>query len=221
MADFYAIQGTLVRIDGHATATAEIDAQADRVDRLVEGVCAAAWGWPARAPVRPRLSPRSRGKQAAAVLGRSASALDAQQHEADRAAMATAETAVAQALDDLVEVAAGEGFLFRKAALDAIQRSLMLTVAVGAALMSAAIPSRSRRIVRRSSRRRPWRRRSPAGIWRSTCRRAGKDETGSLLAAMRVMQLNLARMMQREVDQRQSAQAKLVDAMEEPRKRSF
>jgi two-component system cell cycle sensor histidine kinase PleC len=43
---------------------------------------------------------------------------------------------------------------------------------------------------------------------------AGPDETGNLLAAMRVMQLNLRAMMQREIAQRQSAQARLVDAIE-------
>jgi len=42
----------------------------------------------------------------------------------------------------------------------------------------------------------------------------GADELGALLAAMGVMRNNIKAMMDREVEQRRSAQARLADALE-------
>jgi len=216
MADFYAIQGALVRMD-HAETTAGIDAQADRIDDLMKDLRDDLKIARARAhsPEIVAAVDRANGFLQAWIEARRRSTLTGD--AADRAAMARTETAVAQALDDLVETAAGEGFLFRKAALDSIQWNQMLTMlAVGAALVLSTVITfmLARRIVRPIKAASNVAQKIAGGDLAVDVPPAGKDETGSLLAAMRVMQLNLRQMMQREVDQRQSAQAKLVDAIE-------
>lgn len=216
MADFYAIQGAIVRLH-HAGTSVEINAEADQIDRLMKDL---------RDDLKIART-RAHSPEIVAAVDRAEALLQAWVEArrratlgggaADRGAMDKAGAAVSQALDDLVETAAGEGFLFRKAALDAIQWNQTTTIAaiLAALILSAAITfALARRIVRPIQAASTVAQKIASGDLAVDVPPAGKDETGSLLAAMQVMQLNLRRMMQREVDQRQSAQAKLVDAIE-------
>ncbi len=216
MADFAAIQGALVRLH-YAQSIAQIDAEADQIDRLMKELHddLAIARKRAHSPEIVAAVDRAEALIRDWVEARQRYTITAE--IADRDAIAKAGGEVAQALDDLVETAAGEGFLFRQAALAAIERNQMLTMlGVGAALLlSIAITvALTRRIVRPIRAASTVAQRIAGGDLSVDVPPAGRDETGSLLAAMRVMQLNLRQMMQREVEQRQSAQAKLVDAIE-------
>jgi diguanylate cyclase (GGDEF)-like protein len=120
-------------------------------------------------------------------------------------------------IDLLVNYTAGDGFLYRQSAHAAVARDVQLNIA-GAALalvLSALVAwALARRIV------------GPVAVASSVAERiaAGKldvavpkgsaDELGALLAAMGVMRDNIKAMMDREVAQRRSAQARLADALE-------
>jgi diguanylate cyclase (GGDEF)-like protein len=120
-------------------------------------------------------------------------------------------------IDLLVNYTAGDGFLYRQTARAAVARDVQLNIA-GTALalfLSALVAwALARRIV------------GPVAVASSVAERiaAGKldvavphgsaDELGALLAAMGVMRDNIKAMMEREVEQRRSAQARLADALE-------
>ncbi len=120
-------------------------------------------------------------------------------------------------IDLLVNYTAGDGFLYRQTARAAVSRDVQLNI-VGTALallLSALVAwALARRIV------------GPVAVASNVAGRiaAGKldvaiphgsaDELGALLAAMGVMRDNIKAMMDREVKQRRSAQARLADALE-------
>jgi diguanylate cyclase (GGDEF)-like protein len=124
---------------------------------------------------------------------------------------------VDEQIDLLVNYTAGDGFLYRQNARETVARDMQLNIA-GTALalvLSGAVAwALARRIV------------GPVAVASNVAERiaAGKldvavphgsaDELGALLAAMGVMRDNIKAMMDREVAQRRSAQARLADALE-------
>src|SRR5580698_9764049 len=120
-------------------------------------------------------------------------------------------------IDLLVNYTAGDGFLYRQSARAAVARDVELNIAgIALALLLSALVAwaLARRIV------------GPVAVASSVAERiaAGKldvavpkgsaDELGALLAAMGVMRDNIKSMMDSEVQQRRSAQARLADALE-------
>jgi diguanylate cyclase (GGDEF)-like protein/PAS domain S-box-containing protein len=120
-------------------------------------------------------------------------------------------------IDLLVNYTAGDGFLYRQSARATVARDVQLNIA-GTALaifLSGLVAwALARRIV------------GPVAVASNVAARiaAGKldvevptgsaDELGALLTAMGVMRDNIKAMMDREVEQRRSAQARLADALE-------
>jgi diguanylate cyclase (GGDEF)-like protein/PAS domain S-box-containing protein len=120
-------------------------------------------------------------------------------------------------IDLLVNYTAGDGFLYRQSARATVARDVQLDVAgtALALLLSALVAwALARRIV------------GPVAVASGVAERiaAGKldvavpngsaDELGALLASMGVMRDNIKAMMDAEVAQRRSAQARLADALE-------
>jgi diguanylate cyclase (GGDEF)-like protein/PAS domain S-box-containing protein len=124
---------------------------------------------------------------------------------------------VDEQIDLLVNYTAGDGFLYRQNARATVVRDMQFNIA-GTALalvLSGVVAwTLARRIV------------GPVAVASAVAERiaAGKldvavphgsaDELGALLAAMGVMRDNIKAMMDREVAQRRSAQARLADALE-------
>ena len=124
---------------------------------------------------------------------------------------------VDQQVDLLVNYTAGDGFLFRQHALSAINRDINFNlVALAAALILSGFLSwrLCRRII------------GPVAVASKAARNiaegkldvdipaGGVDELGTLITAMGVMRNNIKDMMEREIAQRRSAQARLTDALE-------
>ncbi len=127
---------------------------------------------------------------------------------------------VDQQIDLLVNYTAGDGFLFRQRALSAINRDLRFNViALAIALLLSGFVSwlLSRRII------------GPVAVASKAARciaegkldvdipKGGTDELGTLITAMGVMRNNIKDMVDREIAQRRSAQARLTDALETSR----
>ncbi len=120
-------------------------------------------------------------------------------------------------LDLLIELTAGESFLHRQRALATIEAARWLQVAsgVGALLVTALLTViLARRIVRPIQTASDAARRIADGDLAFEVPQTSRDETGVLLAAMAKMQASLREMMAREVARRQSAQMRLVGAIE-------
>jgi diguanylate cyclase (GGDEF)-like protein len=127
---------------------------------------------------------------------------------------------VDQQVELLVNYTAGDGFLFRQRALSAISKDITLNVIglVAALLLSGlvswllahriigpvAVASKAARSIAR-------------GDLETNIPKGGSDELGTLLTAMGVMRDNIRAMVEREVSQRRSAQARLTDALESSR----
>ena len=124
---------------------------------------------------------------------------------------------VDQQVDLLINYTAGDGFLFRQHALSAINRDINFNLlALAAALILSGFLSwrLSRRII------------GPVAVASKAARNiaegkldvdipaGGEDELGTLITAMGVMRNNIRDMMEREIAQRRSAQARLTDALE-------
>jgi diguanylate cyclase (GGDEF)-like protein/PAS domain S-box-containing protein len=124
---------------------------------------------------------------------------------------------VDEQIDLLVNYTAGDGFIYRQTARATVARDLNLNIAgtLLAVLLSGIVAwALARRIV------------SPVAVASNIAERiaTGKldvvipkgsgDELGALLASMGLMRDNISTMMDREVAQRRSAQARLADALE-------
>jgi PAS domain S-box-containing protein len=124
---------------------------------------------------------------------------------------------VDEQIDLLVNYTAGDGFLYRQNARATVGRDMQFNIAgtaLALALSGVVAWALARRIV------------GPVAVASTVAERiaAGKldvavphgsaDELGALLAAMGVMRDNIKAMMDREVAQRRSAQARLADALE-------
>jgi diguanylate cyclase (GGDEF)-like protein len=120
-------------------------------------------------------------------------------------------------IDLLVNYTAGDGFLYRQSARAAVARDIQLNV-IGTALalvLSALVAwALARRIVGPVAVASNVAARIAAGKLDAAVPKGSADELGALLAAMGVMRDNIKAMMEREVAQRRSAQARLADALE-------
>jgi diguanylate cyclase (GGDEF)-like protein len=120
-------------------------------------------------------------------------------------------------IDLLVNYTAGDGFLNREAARTAVARDMQLDIAgtVMALLLSGLVAwALARRIVGPVAVASNVAARIAAGKLDVTVPKGSADELGALLAAMGIMRDNIKAMMEREVEQRRSAQARLADALE-------
>ena len=120
-------------------------------------------------------------------------------------------------IDLLVNYTAGDGFLYRQSARAAVARDVQLNIAsIALALLLSALVAGAlaRRIVGRVAAASNIAEQIAAGQLDIVVPKGGADELGGLLAAMGVMRDNIKAMMEREVAQRRSAQARLADALE-------
>jgi diguanylate cyclase (GGDEF)-like protein/PAS domain S-box-containing protein len=120
-------------------------------------------------------------------------------------------------IDLLVNYTAGDGFLYRQSARATVSRDFELNVVgtVLALLISAIVAwALARRIVGPVAVASNAAERIAAGELDVVIPKGGTDELGVLLAAMGVMRGNIKVMMDREVEQRRSAQARLADALD-------
>jgi len=120
-------------------------------------------------------------------------------------------------IDLLVNYTAGDGFLYRESALAEVARDVRLDIAgIALALLLSALVAwaLARRIVGPVAVASNVAERIAAGKLDVAVPNGGGDELGALLAAMAVMRDNIKAMMDREVAQRRSAQARLADALE-------
>jgi len=127
---------------------------------------------------------------------------------------------VNQQVELLVNYTAGDGFLFRQRALATIKRDLQLNIAgLTVALVLSALFSwlLARRIIGPVAIASKAARRIADGDLNANIPEGGGDELGTLLTAMETMRDNIRAMVDREVSQRQSAQARLSDALENSR----
>ena len=127
---------------------------------------------------------------------------------------------VGQQVELLVNYTAGDGFLFRQRALSTIKRDLQLNVAgLTVALFLSALFSwlLARRIIGPVAIASRAARSIAGGDLDATIPKGGTDELGTLLTAMETMRDNIRRMVNQEVSQRRSAQARLSDALETSR----
>ena len=123
-------------------------------------------------------------------------------------------------IDLLVNYTAGDGFSYRQRArgVVAADRRLNLAATAAALLLSGLVTwLLTRRIVGPVATASAVARRIARGELDGAFPRGGADELGALLAAMAVMRDNIRAMMEREVAQRRSAQARLADALESSR----
>jgi diguanylate cyclase (GGDEF)-like protein len=127
---------------------------------------------------------------------------------------------VNQQVELLVNYTAGDGFLFRQRALSAINRDLQLNVTgLAVALLLSVLFSwlLARRIIGPVAIASKAARSIASGDLNANIPEGGSDELGTLLTAMGAMRDNIRAMVDREVAQRRSAQARLTDALESSR----
>ena len=120
-------------------------------------------------------------------------------------------------IDLLVNYTAGDGFLYRQRARATVARDMQLNIAgtALALLLSALVAwALARRIVGPLAVASNVAERIAAGKLDVAVPRGSADELGALLASMGVMRDNIKAMMDSEVAQRRSAQARLADALE-------
>jgi len=119
--------------------------------------------------------------------------------------------------DDLIELNADHSFIERRKAISAIERFEYVSVggiAVGLLLVLALTQFFARQISRPLSVAAGIADRIAAGELETVIPEGGKDETGSLLASMTVMQESIRATLAREKARAQSAESRLLDALE-------
>ena len=124
---------------------------------------------------------------------------------------------VDQQINLLVNYTAGDGFTYRQRARAAVAADTQLNLAgTAAALLLSALVAwlLARRITRPVAAASAVAARIARGELDGDIPHGSADELGALLAAMKVMRDNIRAMMEREVAQRRSAQARLADALE-------
>ena len=127
---------------------------------------------------------------------------------------------VEQQIDLLVNYTAGDAFLYRQTASSTVTREMYLTLACTAlaVLISTAVAwLLARRIIGPVAAASTVAGQIAGGQLNVEIPEGSVDELGKLLAGMRLMRDNIKAMMQREVDQRRSAQMRLADALENSR----
>jgi signal transduction histidine kinase/HAMP domain-containing protein len=119
--------------------------------------------------------------------------------------------------DVLIELIADHSFIERRKAVWSIANYTTLSIAATALglLLSAVITLLlTRHIIRPLGAAANVADRIAGGELETSIPPGGRDETGKLLRSMSVMQASIRAMMQRETDQRRSAQSRLIDAIE-------
>jgi diguanylate cyclase (GGDEF)-like protein len=137
--------------------------------------------------------------------------------QANEAALAAYVAAANQDMDLLINYTAGDGFDYRQSARAAVEQNLWLNLSglLAAASLSAVVAwLLARNIISRVAAASDVAGRIAQGQLDGSVPEGGPDELGALLASLAIMRDNLRAMMAREVSQRQSAQARLLDAME-------
>ncbi|MCP1845583.1 diguanylate cyclase (GGDEF)-like protein [Bradyrhizobium sp. USDA 4524] len=127
---------------------------------------------------------------------------------------------VNQQVELLVNYTAGDGFLFRQRALAAVNRDVQLNVAgLTIALILSGLFAwlLMRRIIGPVAVASKSARSIASGDLNAVIPEGGSDELGTLLTAIKVMRDNIKAMVDREVAQRRSAQARLTAALESSR----
>jgi len=125
-----------------------------------------------------------------------------------------------QQIDLLVNYTAGDAFLYRQTARSAVSREVYFNLAFTAlALIISAIVAwlLARRIIGPVAAASAAAAHIAGGRLDAEIPQGSADELGALLAAMRLMRDNIKTMMEREVEQRRSAQMRLADALESSR----
>ena len=120
-------------------------------------------------------------------------------------------------IDLLVNYTAGDGFLYRQSARATVAHDVQLNlIAITLALFLSALVAwgLARRIVGPVAAASDVAERIAAGKLDVAVPRGSADELGALLAAMGTMRDNIKAMMDSEVEQRRSAQARLADAVQ-------
>jgi diguanylate cyclase (GGDEF)-like protein/PAS domain S-box-containing protein len=124
---------------------------------------------------------------------------------------------VDEQIDFLVNYTAGDGFIYRQTARATVARDLNLNIAgtALAVMLSAMVAwALARRIVRPVAVASNIAEHIATGKLDVVIPQGSADELGALLASMGLMRDNIRTMMDREVAQRRSAQARLADALE-------
>ena len=129
-------------------------------------------------------------------------------------------TIVDQQVDLLVNHTAGDGFTYRQTARSTVAREINFNIfGTGLALLISAVVAwlLGRRIIGPVASASDVAGRIAQGELDVDIPKGSADELGVLLTAMRGMRDNIRAMMEREVAQRRSAQARLADALESSR----
>ena len=124
---------------------------------------------------------------------------------------------VDEQIDLLVNYTAGDGFLYRQSARAAVARDINLNIAgtlFALALSIVVALALTGRIIRPVAAASRAAEQIAGGKLDVDIPTGSADELGNLLAAMKVMRDNIKAMMDREVAQRRTAQARLADALE-------
>jgi len=147
-------------------------------------------------------------------------AVETAKPDADWARVDAMALSIERAFNVLVNISAGDAFGWRQAAIATVETNERLQVAgVLAALVLTLVITLllARQILRPIKAAAGAAQRIAAGELDTPIPKAGRDETGALLAAMTVMQDNLRAMIAPEVAEKRSAQRRLVDAIESAR----
>ena len=127
---------------------------------------------------------------------------------------------VEQQIDLLINYTAGDAFLYRQTARSTVAREIYINLAftVAALLISAAVAwLLARRIIGPVAAASAAASQIAGGKLDVEIPQGSADELGTLLNAMRLMRDNIRMMMEREMQQRRSAQMRLADALESSR----
>jgi diguanylate cyclase (GGDEF)-like protein/PAS domain S-box-containing protein len=124
---------------------------------------------------------------------------------------------VNEQIDLLVNYTAGDGFMYRQSARATVTRDSnlnMIGTALAVLLSGLVAWALSRRIVRPVAAASEVAERIAAGKLDVVIPKGSTDELGHLLNSMAIMRANIKAMMDREVEQRRTAQTRLADALE-------
>ena len=214
-ADFAMMQATAERAQDVADAHARADYEAlmNELRRsLAEDLSIAA-----ERSQSPRAAQAAERARAAVVAWDAAVMQNGVGTPAKEAALTSYVRAANQDMDLLINYTAGDGFDYRQSARAAVDQNWWLNLAgLAAALSLSAIVAwlLARNIIGRVGAASDVARRIAQGQLDGIVPAGGPDELGALLNSLAIMRDNLRAMMAREVAQRQSAQARLLDAME-------
>jgi diguanylate cyclase (GGDEF)-like protein len=209
--DFAAMRAAFARrwIETDPAKRAALDAQIETLGKTLGEDLA----------VAEQRSQTARAKEAAASVRRAMTAWKSmsQRHDADWASLDHYANKVDEQIDLLVNYTAGDGFIYRQSARSTVARDVRFNL-VGTALALILSGLVAWTLVRRIV--------GPVAVASNVAEhiatgkldvvipKGSADELGDLLASMGLMRDNIKTMMEREVSQRRSAQARLADALE-------